>query len=87
MTASPVTLLTTPGCADCHAIRSWLEQHDVPFHERDLSDPDVRAEAKRRYGVRVAPITVVGNEVLYGTADRQIPLLRGIFGGEGPVER
>lgn len=71
-----VTLYTAPGCPDCRAVRAWLQKHHVPFAERDVSQPAVADEAKQRYGVRVAPITVVdGSTFFYGTFDQQRPHL------------
>lgn len=72
MTASvPVVVYTTPTCPDCRALKEWLTRLGVPFEERDLTDPTVMAEAKARTGVRVAPITVVGGRVFYGTFQSQ----------------
>ena len=52
-----VIIYTTPTCPDC----------------RQLSDPEIMEEAKARYGVRVAPITVIGDWFTYGTfADQKL---------------
>ena len=48
-------------------LKEWLSQQSIVFEERDLTDPKISAEAKSRTGVRVAPITLIGNEVFYGT--------------------
>jgi glutaredoxin 3 len=66
-----VVLYTSPGCPDCAAVRRFLAERAVAFTERDLSDPAVAEEAKRRYGIRVAPITVIGGQALYGTFEQQ----------------
>lgn len=69
--AAPVLLYTSPGCPDCSAVRAYLQRHGVAFEERDISAPGVADEAKARYGVRIAPITVIGDEALYGTFSAQ----------------
>ncbi len=85
MPAERVTLYTSPGCPDCGAVRSWLEQHDVPFTERDVTQPGVADDAKQRYGVRIAPITVLDDETFFfGTFDQQLPELRAHLGGDTP---
>lgn len=43
----------------------------MPFTEKDLTDPAVAEEAKARTGVRVAPITLIGDRVFYGTFTSQ----------------
>ena len=68
-----VTIYTTPDCPDCHALKDWLAQAGIAFEERNLSRPAIMAEAKARTGVRVAPISIVGDEVFYGTFPSQKP--------------
>jgi glutaredoxin len=68
-----VIIYTTPTCPDCWALKAWLKRAGIAFEERDLSDPKIMAEAKARTGVRVAPITLVGEKVFYGTFPSQKP--------------
>lgn len=83
-TARPsVTIYTTPTCPDCHALKAWLRQHRIAFDERDLTDPAVAVEARERTGVRVAPITIIGNRVVYGTFTHQKPLIEAHLFTEG----
>ena len=66
-------IYTTPTCPDCWALKAWLQREGIAFEERDLSNPKIMAEAKARTGVRVAPITLVGEAVFYGTFPSQKP--------------
>lgn len=75
-----VVLYTTPRCPDCFDLRSWLRSKGVAFEERDLTEPEMAAEAKARTGVRVAPITLVGETVFYGTFSAQTPGLATALG-------
>lgn len=68
-----VLLYTTPTCPDCHTLKAWLERGGVSFREKDLTDSGVAAEAKAQYGIRVAPLTVVGEKVFYGAFADQRP--------------
>lgn len=70
-----ILIYTTPTCPDCHALKRWLAQQGLAYEERDLTDPAIAEEAKARTGVRVAPITIVGSEVFYGTFPSQRPAL------------
>ena len=65
LAASAICLLGAAG------FKAWLNRLDIPFEERDLTDPAIMAEAKARTGVRIAPITVIGNQVFYGTFQSQ----------------
>jgi len=75
-----VVVYTTPTCPDCRTLKAWLEREGIAFEERDLTDPKITAEAKARTGVRVAPITLVGEKVFYGTFQSQKPGLTVAFG-------
>ncbi|MHB8921368.1 MAG: glutaredoxin family protein [Halothiobacillus sp.] len=74
-----VLLYTSPGCPDCAAVRHYLMEHHIDFDERDVSQPGIADEAKSRYGVRVAPITVIRGEAIWGTFAAQKPKLDGLF--------
>jgi glutaredoxin len=75
-----VLLYTTPRCPDCLALKTWLRSKGVAFEERDLTEPEMAAEAKARTGVCVAPITLVGDAVFYGTFSTQTPGLATALG-------
>ncbi len=79
-TAPSVEIYMTPTCPDCHALKTWLTKLDVPFIDHDLTQPEVAEEAKWRTGVRVAPITVIGKDVFYGTFLDQRPRIAARLG-------
>ncbi len=68
-----VILYTTPTCPDCRQLKTWMERAGIRYQERDLADPKIMEEAKVRYGVRVAPITVIGDWFAYGIFAEQKP--------------
>lgn len=81
--ATDLIVYSTPTCPDCHALKAWLNEHGIAFIERDLTDPQIAEEAKARTGVRVAPITIAGEAILYGTFATQKPQLERLFGRRG----
>jgi len=78
-------IYSTPTCPDCKALKGWLKANDIAFTERDLTDPAIAEEAKARTGVRVAPITVIGEHVLYGTFLSQRPRLEELLQDRQPA--
>jgi glutaredoxin len=70
-----IIVYTSPGCPDCAAVKRYLTDRGFLFEDRDITAPGVADEVKSRYGVRVAPITVVGNSFFYGTFAQQKPRL------------
>ena len=72
-TKAEVIIYTTPTCPDCRQLKTWLDRKGPAYQERDLADPKIMDEAKARYGVRVAPITVIGDWFAYGTFADQKP--------------
>lgn len=70
-------LFTTPGCSDCAAVKRFLQARGVEFSERDMShDPTAVDDMKRLAGVRIAPVTIIGDRAFYGTFAQQVPDLR-----------
>ncbi|GEN30665.1 regulatory protein spx [Cerasibacillus quisquiliarum] len=42
-----VTLYTSPSCTSCRKAKAWLEEHDIPFKERNIfSEPLTLEEIK-----------------------------------------
>ncbi|MEW6420625.1 MULTISPECIES: glutaredoxin family protein [Deinococcus] len=71
---SEITLYTVPGCADCAAIKRLLTHHGAAFTEKNVrGDPAALAEMQRRADVRIAPVTVIGEQVFNGPFDEQRP--------------
>jgi glutaredoxin len=70
-----IIVYTSPGCPDCAAVKRYLADRGILFEEADITAPGVADEAKSRYGVRVAPITVIGHAFFYGTFAQQKPQL------------
>ncbi len=70
-----VIIYTTPTCPDCLALKAWLKRKNIAFTERNLTDQKVMQEAKARTSMRVAPITLIGEHVFYGTFSSQKPSL------------
>jgi glutaredoxin len=68
-----ITVYSAPTCPDCRALKAWLGRNGIDYAERDLADEAVMNEAKRRFGVRVAPITEIGEWFTYGTFEDQRP--------------
>ena len=75
LTTPEILIYSTPTCPDCRALKAWLASRGLPWTEKDMSDPAIMAEAKMRTGVRVAPVTLVGNQIFHGTFASQKPRL------------
>jgi glutaredoxin len=83
MTQPAILIYTSSGCPDCAALKQWLEQKALNYDEKDLSQPGVADEARTRYGVRVAPVTVIGDAFFYGTFPEQKPRLEALLSRSG----
>lgn len=67
-----ITLYTVPNCADCQAIKRLLTHQGVPFTEKNVrGDPEALAEMQQRANVRIAPVTLIGEQAFYGPFDDQ----------------
>ena len=69
-----ITLYTVPQCADCEAIKRLLHHEGAAFTEKNVrGDPVALAEMLRRANVRIAPVTIIGEQVFYGPFSDQRP--------------
>ncbi|HEU5422503.1 MAG TPA: glutaredoxin family protein [Nitrolancea sp.] len=67
-----VTLYTQAGCVESAQVRTWLQRHGVPFHERNVSaDPDA-ARALAETGIFATPLLVVGGYKILGFRPAEI---------------
>lgn len=71
-----ITIYTTPGCSACAAVRLYLNSKGLEFEEKDVTtNPVWLHEMKAVSGVRIAPVTVIGERAIYGTFDQQRPAI------------
>ena len=47
---------------------AWLEQKNIEFEEKDLSDEKIREKLEKKYGreFKSVPITEIGDELIEG---------------------
>ncbi|HEV2125691.1 MAG TPA: glutaredoxin family protein [Chloroflexota bacterium] len=82
MAKSDITLYTTPGCGACAAVKHYLDTKGLAYTEKDVSQNEAWIdEMKRLSGVRIAPVTVIGEKAFYGTFDQQRPQLNAALAG------
>ncbi|WP_102124927.1 glutaredoxin family protein [Deinococcus planocerae] len=78
-----ITLYTVPNCADCQAIKRLLIHQGATFTEKNVrGDPQALAEMQARAQVRIAPVTVIGEQAFYGPFDDQRPQILAALRGE-----
>ncbi|MBB6099739.1 glutaredoxin [Deinobacterium chartae] len=80
-----ITLYTVPQCSSCEAVKTYLRQQGQEFTEKNVrEDPGALEEMQEKTGLRIAPVTVIHDRVLYGTFEDQLPELRRLLeGGHG----
>ncbi len=82
MTDPAITLYTTPSCSACAAVKRYLETKGLAYTEKDVSRNEAWVEEMKRIsGVRITPVTVVGDRAFYGTFDQQRPHLEAALAG------
>lgn len=63
---SMVTLFTSPSCTSCRKARVWLQEHDIPFEERNIfAEPLSLAEIKN-----ILRLTENGTEDIISTRSK-----------------
>lgn len=67
-----VDLYVSPSCTSCRKTRAWLEEHDIPFKERNIfSEPLSKKEL-----LRILRMTENGTEEIISTRSRAFQQLR-----------
>jgi len=61
-----VVIFTTPGCTSCARAKAFLEEHGVPFVERNLAVDSRAMEELVALGARRLPVVRVGGEMMSG---------------------
>lgn len=65
-----IEIFTGPGCGYCTAAKRLLAAHNLPFVERDISQPEVLQEMRERLpGARTIPQIFVGSLHIGGFDD------------------
>ena len=67
-----IVLLSAQWCGYCKALRASLTAHSVPFREMDVETSSEGARAYRALHGSGIPITVVGQNVVYGYDVRRV---------------
>ena len=61
-----VTLFTSPSCTSCRKAKAWLEEHDIPYTERNIfSEPLTISEIKE-----ILRMTEDGTEEIISTRSK-----------------
>lgn len=61
-----IILYTQNGCVESGQTRIWLEQHNIPFLERNVSSDPGAAEDLAATGIFATPLLVVGDRTVLG---------------------
>ncbi|UXI67343.1 glutaredoxin family protein [Tahibacter amnicola] len=71
-----IVMLSAEWCGYCTKLRAGLDEASVPYTLMDIEESEAAEDAYFALGARGVPVTVVGQEVVYGyDADRITRLL------------
>ena len=54
------------------ATKSWLNQHEIEFEERNISESNDNHASLLKMGYRVTPVTVIGDNTIIGFSPTQL---------------
>ena len=63
-----VIVYSTPLCAPCEQLKTYLRAHDVAFVAKDLMMDEDAADFIDSHNIRTSPVLQVGDELLHGSA-------------------
>ena len=78
----PPVLYTQTGCADSARVRGWLQQHGIPFVERNVTDDPAAMADLARQQVFATPLLVVGDQQIFGYQPAALTAILPLLTGE-----
>jgi len=76
--AREVIVYSTPLCAPCERLKSYLRSRGVDFSVKDLLMDETAALYLESRNVRTTPVLRVGDELVVGFAREQVDVLLGL---------
>jgi len=61
-----ITVYSTPLCAPCEQLKTYLRAHDVEFIAKDLMMDEAAAEFIDGHNIRTSPVLQIGDQLLHG---------------------
>lgn len=61
-----VTIYTSESCQFCHMAKDFLDEHKIPYTEKNISQDKEAMMELRSKGFTGVPLIVVGEETIYG---------------------
>lgn len=71
-----IELYSRPDCPEARTIGAWLAAQGHAHLWRDLAEPGVADDLRRRCRIGIAPVTLVDGRPVWGTGDEQVRRLR-----------
>jgi thioredoxin reductase (NADPH) len=78
MKHEPVIVYSSTGCSYCAKIKSDLEQWNIPFEERNVTDNEDYFKELESRGIYSVPTTLIGEEAVVGYRPNKMKALLGI---------
>lgn len=69
-----VIIYTSTNCPHCLQVKSFLSEHGVAYEERNIEQNDDYAQQMWDMGMRVVPITVIGEHRIVGMNQMQFDI-------------
>ena len=74
-----VTIYSTPTCPFCKYAKQFLDDHDIPYDDIDVStDHEKAQEMIHRSGQMGVPVIDVGGEIVVGFDEKKLKELLGL---------
>lgn len=69
-----VIIYTSTNCPHCLQVKSFLSEHGVAYEERNIEQNDDYAQQMWDMGMRVVPVTVIGEHRIVGMNQMQFDI-------------
>lgn len=73
-----VTVYTSTGCVYCARLKDWLNDRDIPFEEKNVSENPAHFEELHKLGIFTSPVALVGDTPVVGFRPNKMKELLGL---------
>jgi glutaredoxin-like protein NrdH len=61
-----VIVYSSTNCGYCKQLKSYLEEQNIPFEERNIDENETFREELSRLGMMSVPLTLIGDKQILG---------------------
>jgi thioredoxin reductase (NADPH) len=76
--AEKVIIYTSTGCGYCAQLKRWLDEHQVAYEERNVTENPAYFDELHARGIFTSPVAIIGDTPVVGYRPNKMKELLGV---------